>query len=109
DLLVDLAVTTVAGVIGASVSVHLGGSVFETARASGPDIRAIDEAQYQDDAGPCVETIRSGTETLVAVPAPQWAAFSDRASESGVRSVWSLPLTVGDRTGAAFNLYLRTG
>ena len=71
-------------------------------------IRHIDQAQYQDRAGPCVQAILTGEETTVHHPGPDWTTFSDEAAQAGVRSVWSLPLSVRERTTGALNLYSTT-
>lgn len=107
DLIVEVAVMKTAGVTGASISVRLGRGEFETTHASSPGIRAIDEAQYKDGAGPCVKAIQTGEETLVCIPVAEWEAFSARALEAGVRAVWSLPLKRGDGA-ASLNLYSAT-
>ncbi len=106
DLIVNLAVSAVEGVAGASISmlVH-DGEQLETTNASSEMIREIDEAQYQDRAGPCVEAILTGEEVTVAIPVPAWTTFSDGAARAGVRTVWSLPLRVHQRTTGALNLY----
>lgn len=106
DLIVNLAVSSVEGVAGASISMLVGdGEQLETTNASSEMIREVDEAQYQDRAGPCVEAILTGEEVTVAIPVPAWSAFSDGAVQAGVRTVWSLPLRVHQRTTGALNLY----
>jgi GAF domain-containing protein len=110
DVIVNLAVSGVEGVAGASVSMVVGDGVqLETSNASSAVIRDIDEAQYDGGGGPCVEAIRTGQEVSVAIPNTVWAAFSDGAAEAGVQSVWSLPLRVKERTTGALNLYSRVG
>ena len=106
DLIVNLAASGVEGVSGASVSllVH-DGEQFETINASSEAFRDIDQAQYQDRAGPCVQAIQTGQEVRVAIPISDWAAFSDQAAQAGVTRVWSLPLRVRGRTTGALNLY----
>ena len=52
-----------------------------------------------------MEAIRTGQEVTVAIPSPAWAAFSEGAAQAGVRTVWSLPLRVRQRTTGALNLY----
>jgi GAF domain-containing protein len=56
-----------------------------------------------------VEAIRSGHETTFSAGDDHWPAFTERAIRAGVRSVWSLPLTVRDRTTGALNLYAMGG
>ena len=106
DVIVNLAVSGVEGVAGASVSMVVrDGEQLETSNASSEVIRDIDEAQYFGGGGPCVEAIRTGREVSVALPSQAWATFSEGAARAGMRSVWSLPLHVRDRTTGALNLY----
>jgi GAF domain-containing protein len=106
DMVVALAVSAVEGVDEASVSVLVSeGHRFETANASSALVRAVDEAQYQEALGPCVEAIRSGQEVHIKLPAERWPHFSERAVRAGMASVWSLPLKSRDRTTGALNLY----
>jgi GAF domain-containing protein len=106
DIVVALAVSAVEGVDEASVSVLVSnGARFETANASSALVRAVDEAQYQQADGPCVEAIRSGQEVHIKLPAERWPHFSQRAVRAGMASVWSLPLKAQDRTTGALNLY----
>jgi GAF domain-containing protein len=106
DVIVNLAVSAVEGVSGASVSMVVrDGDQLETTNASSDVIRGIDEAQYRANGGPCVEAIRTGHEVSVAIPSQKWATFSEGAARAGMRSVWSLPLSVRQRTTGALNLY----
>lgn len=109
DLVVNLALSAVEGVDGASVTViHGDGKGLGTFSSSSPAIRAIDAAQYASAGGPCVQASRSGAEVATEVPTARWPTFSRRAVEDGVRSVTSLPLTVSERTFGALNLYSTT-
>ena len=106
DLIVDLAASSIDGVEGASVSVLVSsGPRFETTNASSSLVRDIDEAQYQDIAGPCVQAILSGEEVTTSLPTDRWPRFSEKAFGAGMKSVWSLPLKTGDRATGALNLY----
>ncbi len=73
------------------------------------DIRAaqLDEVQYGEGVGPCLETLRTGRVTLVANLATErrWGPYSSRALGYGVRSSMSLPLTVNGDARGAMNLY----
>lgn len=110
DLIVDVAVSGIEGVSGASVSLLVReGAKMETTSASSEIIRDIDQAQYRDLAGPCVQAILTGEEVTVSIPVAEWAAFSDGAVGAGVTAVWSLPLRVRERTTGALNLYSTGG
>ncbi len=73
---------------------------------------AVDEGQYKDDQGPCVDALREGrivrVEDVGSV-AGRWPSYRQRALENGVSSTLSLPLTAGtDRLGV-MNLYATGG
>ena len=67
----------------------------------------LDEAQYCDAAGPCMEAMRSGL--IVDVPDQaqdhRWPRYRTRALALGVQCSMSLPLVVGGRSIGALNLY----
>jgi transcriptional regulator with GAF, ATPase, and Fis domain len=106
DVIVTLALSVVRGADGASVSVRTGdGPRFQTTSASSPTVRHIDEAQYERAEGPCVEAIRTNQEVIVTLPVERWPLFSGPATDAGMRSVWSLPLTVGRGAIGALTLY----
>jgi GAF domain-containing protein len=69
----------------------------------------IDQAQYEFDAGPCLEAIRR--QELVSVPSmadsSEWSEFRNAAMAGGVRSSFSIPLASGDVQVGALNLYGR--
>ena len=106
EIIVNLAASAIDEVDGASVSMVVHDRErFETTNASSLVVRDIDEAQYEKAAGPCVEAIRTGREVSISLPTPRWPQFSERAVMAGMRSVWSLPLMVKERTTGALNLY----
>lgn len=109
DHIVDMAVSVVGATTGASVSaVHRERERLETTNATSREIRHVDEAQYEECEGPCVEAIRTGEEIAVRIPIEQWPRFNEAAMKSGVRSVFSLPLSADGRTLGALNLYSAT-
>jgi GAF domain-containing protein len=67
----------------------------------------VDEVQYDQGEGPCLEALRTGRE--IHVPElradPRWPGYREHAVASGVRSSLSMPLTVGETTIGALNLY----
>jgi GAF domain-containing protein len=110
DVIVNVAASAVDGVDGASVSLLVSsGGQFETSNASSELVREIDEAQYEEREGPCVEAINTGEETTFSAGDDHWPVFAERAIQAGVRSVWSLPLKVRERTTGALNLYALRG
>jgi GAF domain-containing protein len=78
-----------------------------TVASTGPLAERADEGQYDVDAGPCLESMRTGTVVRVEDMATErrWAPYPQRAAELGVRSSLSLPLVVEGRTSGALNLY----
>jgi GAF domain-containing protein len=110
DLVVRISTAVVPGVQGASISLVLAESDrLETSTASSPGFRALDEAQYEGEEGPCVEAIRTGQEVRISLPTDRWPAFAAPARQAGVSSVLSLPLQVQNHVTGALNLYSTDG
>ncbi|MEV4279674.1 GAF domain-containing protein [Actinoplanes xinjiangensis] len=83
---------------------------YTTVAASSELARTVDEAQYDSDAGPCLDSVDTGTP--VAVPdirtAMRWPGFREQALAMGLRASLSIPLFAGSGTTlAALNLYGR--
>jgi GAF domain-containing protein len=99
----------VAGADEVSVTVQNGRPA--TAAFTGQLALDVDESQYQAGYGPCLDAIRLGQMIMVDDQAtePRWPEYSPKAAEAGVGSSLSVPLSVDDRHGGAFNIYsLRT-
>jgi hypothetical protein len=91
----------------ASTTVH-GKDSYATVAMSSAVALAVDEAQYADDSGPCLDALRTGEPT--AVPridaTMRWPSFRDAAGRLGLRASLSIPLFAGRGTPiAALNLY----
>lgn len=72
----------------------------------------VDQGQYDDKAGPCLDAMRQGRIIRVsdtALVADKWPSFSRRAVEQGVHSTLSLPLLAGGERLGAMNLYATGG
>ena len=73
------------------------------------DTRAAmaDQAQYDTGTGPCLESLQTGlpVEVLDQSVDPRWPAYAARSVDLGVRCSLSMPLTVGDQTLGALNVY----
>ena len=69
----------------------------------------VDEVQYAEHEGPCLQALHDGAEVYVEDMRAEtrWHDYVARAVEAGVRSSLSLPLTVGGETIGALNLYSR--
>ena len=111
DLIVvaQLAAKLITGVDCASVtSRHEGGYV--TVAASSDVAVAVDQAQYDDKAGPCLEALEGDYPAAVPDIAATmtWPGFRDNAARWGLRTSLSIPLFAGSgTTTAALNLYSR--
>jgi hypothetical protein len=108
-VIAGLAVDRVTAVAYASIT-GVRGEEYTTVAASSDVARAVDEAQYTDGAGPCVQALHDGEP--VAVPQigamMRWPRFRDTASDLGLRASVSLPLYVGSGGAVAvLNLYGR--
>jgi hypothetical protein len=70
---------------------------------------SIDEAQYDEQAGPCLDALDAGIpiNTVIATTMV-WPSFREAALELGVRASLSIPLCAGSgRPVAALNMYSR--
>lgn len=67
----------------------------------------LDEKQYGQDDGPCLQALRTGE--IVHVPdmleEDRWAAYPRFAASLGVRSALSVPIPVRSHTAGALNFY----
>jgi GAF domain-containing protein len=91
-----------------SVSVAADGKV-RTRASSDPFAERVDEYQYDQDQGPCLEAIDTGT-TVRSVPFAEetrWPRFVPLAGAEGVVGSYSVPLAAGERIVGALNLYSR--
>ena len=76
---------------------------------SASDARAdrVDEIQYAQGEGPCLEAIKIGQAVHVDSFADEerWPLFIDRARQEGIRASYSVPLTVRGETLGSLNFY----
>jgi hypothetical protein len=99
----------VAGATYASVTA-LWGKDWTTVAVSDDLIRSVDEAQYADEAGPCLEALDKGSP--VGVPdidtTVQWPGFHEAAPRMGLHASVSVPLFAGPGdVVAVLNVYGR--
>jgi hypothetical protein len=81
---------------------------YSTVAVSSELALAVDEAQYAQNAGPCLDTLDGGSPTSVPrIEATMiWPGFRDAAYRLGLRSSLSIPLFAGRGLPvAALNLY----
>ncbi|MFI7387184.1 GAF and ANTAR domain-containing protein [Streptomyces sp. NPDC049813] len=67
----------------------------------------LDEKQYGQDDGPCLQSLRQGEEISVAdmLRETRWGDYPAYALSSGIRSSLSLPIAPHTDTAGALNLY----
>jgi hypothetical protein len=109
DRVVRLAADTLAAVDYASVTAWRGEG-YTTVAASSELAKAVDEAQYADDAGPCLHSLEVASP--VGVPdiatTMSWPGFYRAAHDLGLHASLSIPLFAGSGTPiAVLNLYGR--
>ncbi|MET8234285.1 GAF domain-containing protein [Micromonospora sp. NPDC005298] len=107
--IVRLSASVVDPVDFASVTVPAGPGHRTQAR-SAEAAQAVDEAQYADQAGPCLLALHSGETVGVpdVVGAVVWPGFRDVAWRYGIRASLSIPLFAGSGVPVAgLNLYGR--
>jgi hypothetical protein len=86
----------------------LRGRAYTTVAVNDDLIRAVDEAQYADNAGPCLQAL--ATSSPVGVPdidtTLQWPGFHEAAPRMGLHASVSVPLYAGRGDAiAALNAY----
>jgi GAF domain/ANTAR domain len=106
-IIAQLATDRIVAVSYASITRYQPGG-WVTVAASSDLALAVDEAQYADGAGPCLETLDTGhvTEVPDISATMAWPGFRDTASALGLRASLSIPLFAARGTAiAALNLY----
>jgi GAF domain-containing protein len=93
------------------------GATLTSFSARGPEVAAasddwaaqLDELQYHEHEGPCLDAGRTGV--LFRVPdldrELRWPSYTPRAAALGARSLVSLPMTIEAKTIGALNVYSR--
>lgn len=101
-----LARHTVGGARWASITVVENGR-YRTSNSTGPEPLAIDEGQYRDDEGPCLEAMRSRRQVDAAVDGrrDRWPQFREEAARAGIAGVVATPLVRGADVVGALNVY----
>jgi transcriptional regulator with GAF, ATPase, and Fis domain len=97
---------------------HADGASLTLMNADGPEVGAatdgwasqLDEMQYVEHEGPCLDAARSGVLFRVrdAGSDTRWPSYMPRVREAGVLSLLSIPLTVASKTTGALNVYSRS-
>ncbi|WSV73393.1 GAF and ANTAR domain-containing protein [Streptomyces anulatus] len=78
-----------------------------TVSSVGASATKLDEAQYGQDDGPCLQAMRTGREVSVpdTLRESRWADYPAYAAVCGARSSLSLPIAPHSHTAGALNLY----
>jgi GAF domain-containing protein len=106
---VDLAVRTIPGCDAASVTIVTDGRP-RTAVGTDDSTLDVDQAQYDEDDGPCLDAYREHRVNRVDLSGAveKWPAFTKAAREQGLRSFLAAPLLVHTEGLGALNLYSRS-
>ena len=80
---------------------------FYTRAASDERADRVDEIQYSEGVGPCLEAIVTGEPVHVDSFAEErrWLPFIERAREEGIRASYSVPLRVRSEVVGSLNFY----
>ncbi|GGY30021.1 GAF and ANTAR domain-containing protein [Streptomyces djakartensis] len=104
--LTDRAVQEVPGAVACSITVRRDGRLLTLAGSDGLP-SGLDQRQYENGSGPCVDAAETGDEQYTPDLAAEsrWPAYTRYAMSTGVRCVLAVPLTVEGATGVALNFY----
>jgi GAF domain-containing protein len=102
----ELAVQLVDGAATASITLAERGRVITVAAADAVAMQ-IDRYQYEQNAGPCLDALRSGSVVHVADlrTHPHWGELLTIMSNHGVASALAVPLMARDGAVGVLNLY----
>lgn len=104
--LAEVSTTVVSAPVSSGITLRYDGNLL-TFGSSDERAEALDETQYREGSGPCLQSMEEGR--IVAVEdarnEKRWPGYVPRAVEMGLRCSLSLPLTVGDDTFGALNVY----
>jgi GAF domain-containing protein len=83
---------------------------YLTVACTDPRANAVDQAQYRQRSGPCLEALEGAHEVLIEEMCQEdrWGDFRWHAIANGVGSSFSMPVTVRGTTVAGLNLYAPT-
>ncbi|MFJ7147606.1 GAF and ANTAR domain-containing protein [Streptomyces sp. NPDC100445] len=106
QVLADRALTLAPAAQGAGITLERRGRPL-TVVSSGTGAPELDEAQYGQDDGPCLQALRTGEEVDVGdmLDEPRWGPYPAYAAARGTRSSLSLPIAAHTHTAGALNLY----
>jgi hypothetical protein len=104
--LTDRAVQAVSGAAACSITVRRADRLLTLAGSSGLP-SGLDQRQYENGSGPCVEAAETGIEQYAAdlEAETRWPTYTEYALSAGVRCVLAIPIAIEGERGAALNLY----
>lgn len=107
QLLTSLATDTLAGSVGAGVTLVGGDGRPTTSAATDPLIDTLDRLQYDLEEGPCLAAWAGSTVVRIddLTTDGRWPRWAARALELGVRSVLSAAMEAGGTTWGAVKVY----
>lgn len=81
-----------------------------TVGSSDATAAALDETQYSQGEGPCLEALHIGEtiEITDATDESRWSAYLDRATDQGLAASLSTPITANSATIGVMNIYAPT-
>jgi GAF domain-containing protein len=106
DLTEKAARVSGAAAVGLVLSDH--GDRVRYMAASNETGKLLELVQIQNDEGPCLDCVTSGTPIVnadLAHAAGRWPVFAPRASEAGFQSVHAFPMRLRDKIIGALNLF----
>lgn len=109
--LVDTCVSTFE-VAAAGLLLSDDGGDLEVLVSTSEESRLVETMQLSAEAGPCIESFRTGTVISVTdleQGPPEWEAFRIAAREHGFSAVHAIPLRLRETTIGALNLFQRKG
>jgi hypothetical protein len=106
--IVSLVAASVVPVDYASVTAERHGMATTVATSSDVAL-AVDEAQYAEDSGPCLDALREEAPAIAVMASTMtWPGFRAAAQRLGLAASFSIPLVAGSgHPAAALNLYTR--
>lgn len=104
--LTDRAVEAVPGASACSITVRRADRLLTLAGSRGLP-SGLDQRQYENGSGPCVEAAETNAEQYAPdlEAETRWPTYTSYALSAGVRCVLALPIDVEGERGAALNLY----
>lgn len=107
EKITEAAVHLITGAEHSAITLVTGRKEIETVTATDDVVRAVDQAQYDTQEGPCLDALYDDDVVRMSdMEAEQrWPEFTARARDHGVRSMLCFRLFMRDRDAGALNMY----